>query len=395
MDFWAKLFDGAGFIPRAQCGEWTTGLIRLHNVSDFLIWTAYLAIPIVLVSFAWRRRNELPFQKIFLLFGLFIVACGTTHLMDIVLFYHPLYRLAGLVKVVTAIASWGTVLALIPIVPRALAMRSPELLEREIEERQSAEEQVRRLNAELEERVRERTAELEAANRAKDEFLATLSHELRTPLNAMQGWAGLLRSGQLDANGTTEAIASIERNTKIQTQLVDDILDVSRIITGKLSLDVASIDMADIVRDALAVVRPAAQSKGIQLHLELVPEVGRVAGDANRLRQVVWNLLSNAIKFTPESGNVALRLQRVDSMVELSVSDNGQGIAPEFLPHVFERFSQADPTVTRIVGGLGLGLAIVRHLVEMHGGRVAVESEGLGHGATFKVFLPVTEAMQS
>src|SRR4028118_1425209 len=153
MNFWTRLFDPSGFVPRAICGDWTPALIRLHNVSDFFIWTAYLAIPIVLVSLAYRRREELPFRQVFWLFGLFIIACGTTHLMDIVLFYHPIYRLAGVIKLITAAASWGTVMALIPIVPRALAMRSPEVLEREITEREKAEEQVRTLNAELEQRV--------------------------------------------------------------------------------------------------------------------------------------------------------------------------------------------------------------------------------------------------
>lgn len=410
MDFWAKLFDTTGFVPRAQCGDWTAGLIRLHNLSDFFIWTAYLAIPVVLVSFAWRRRNELPFRQLFWLFGLFIIACGTTHLMDIVLFYSPVYRFAGLVKLVTAAASWGTVLALIPIVPRALAMRTPEALEREIQERQRAEEQVRQLNTELERRVLERTAELEAANqqkddllvreqearaeaeaanRAKDEFLATLSHELRTPLNAILGWVTLLRGGQLDAATAAQAMETVERNTRMQSQLINDILDVSRIITGKLPLDARSVDLVPVIEDALSTIRPAAQAKNIDVQVAVDPATGPVSGDANRLQQVVWNLLSNAIKFTPKGGRVNVTLRRVDSLAEITVSDNGQGISPEFLPHVFERFSQADAAITRMFGGLGLGLAIVRHLVELHGGTVHAASDGSGQGATLTVCLPL------
>ena len=171
MEIWSRIFDSAGFIPRAQCGAWTPALIRLHNVSDFFIWTAYIAIPLVLIYFVAKRRGEIPFQQMFWLFGIFIIACGTTHLMDIVLFYNPLYRLAGIVKLVTAAASWGTVFALHKIVPQALAMRSPEVLEREIKERERVEAEVRHLNASLEDRVRERTAELEAANDAKDDLL--------------------------------------------------------------------------------------------------------------------------------------------------------------------------------------------------------------------------------
>ncbi|MBV9469067.1 MAG: PAS domain S-box protein [Abitibacteriaceae bacterium] len=229
----------------------------------------------------------------------------------------------------------------------------------------------------------------EDASRAKDEFLATLSHELRTPLNAILGWVSLLRSGKLDAETTSQALETIERNTRVQTQLVEDILDVSRIITGKLHLESRPVTLVPLIESALTAVRPAAEAKGVQLRAVLDFSVGPVSGDPTRLQQVIWNLLSNAIKFTPRNGRVEIHLERVDSHLEIVVSDTGQGINPEFLPHVFDRFRQADSSSTRAHGGLGLGLSIVKHLVELHGGTVSVRSAGAGTGSQFTVCLPL------
>lgn len=231
--------------------------------------------------------------------------------------------------------------------------------------------------------------EAQAANRLRDEFLATVSHELRTPLNAILGWAQLLREGKLDDDGSNHAFEIIERNAKIQASLIEDILDVSRIITGKLRLDAEAVELVPLTEAAIDVVRPAAQAREIQLAVSLDPRAGSIRGDANRLQQVVWNLLSNAIKFTPEGGRVMIRLERADNNARIVVSDTGIGIKPEFLPHVFDRFRQADSAFTRKHGGLGLGLAIVRHIVEMHGGTVRAESEGDGRGAMFTVSLPL------
>jgi PAS domain S-box-containing protein len=231
--------------------------------------------------------------------------------------------------------------------------------------------------------------EAQAANRLRDEFLATVSHELRTPLNAILGWAQLLREGKLDADGSCHAFEIIERNAKIQASLIEDILDVSRIITGKMRLDADAVELVPLTEAAIDVVRPAAQAREIQLAVSLDPRVGSIRGDVNRLQQVVWNLLSNAIKFTPEGGRVMIRLERAGNNAQIVVIDNGIGINSEFLPHVFDRFRQADSAYTRKHGGLGLGLAIVRHLVEMHGGTVRAESEGEGRGATFTVSLPL------
>jgi PAS domain S-box-containing protein len=243
--------------------------------------------------------------------------------------------------------------------------------------------------------ARERAAreEAEEANQLKDEFLATVSHELRTPLTAVLGWVQLLRTGTLPPDKRERALATVERNARAQGQLIEDLLDVSRIMTGKLKLEVSSVDVSHVVEAALESLRPAAEAKGIRIQAAL-DSAGTIMGDASRLQQVVWNLLSNAVKFTPKGGRVQVLVERRDSSVEVSVADTGQGISAQFLPHVFERFRQADGSTTRKAGGLGLGLAIVRHLVELHGGTVSAASEGEGRGATFVVSLPQAVAMR-
>ena len=235
----------------------------------------------------------------------------------------------------------------------------------------------------------------EAANRMKDEFLATLSHELRTPLNAMVGWIQLLRTRKFDETTTAKALETIDRNTKALQQLIEDILDVSRIITGKIRLDFAYIELQPIVESAIETVQNAAQAKNIRIEFYVAPAINRVRGDSSRLQQVLWNLLSNAVKFTPSGGRVEVRLEVNNSRVEVRVKDSGQGISPDFLPYVFERFRQEDGTTTRTYGGLGLGLAIVRHLVELHGGTVKAESEGMDKGSTFIVTLPISSVIST
>jgi PAS domain S-box-containing protein len=240
--------------------------------------------------------------------------------------------------------------------------------------------------------LREQAAreQAERANRVKDEFLAVLSHELRTPLNPILGWAKLLKSGRLNAAKTAEALNIIERNAKLQVNLIEDLLDVSRILRGKLTLNVSTVNLADTISAAIETVRLAAQTKEIQIQTTLEPNVGQVAGDPARLQQIVWNLLSNAVKFTPTGGRVEVRLLRVESYAQITVSDTGKGISPDFLPHIFEYFCQEDSTTTRKFGGLGLGLAIVRQLVELHGGTIEANSPGVGQGATFIARLPLT-----
>jgi signal transduction histidine kinase/CHASE1-domain containing sensor protein/ActR/RegA family two-component response regulator len=231
----------------------------------------------------------------------------------------------------------------------------------------------------------------EESNRLKDEFLATVSHELRTPLTAILGWARLLEGGGLDPQITQQAIDTIWRNAKAQAQIVDDILDVSRIITGNLYIDLHPTEVVPVVKNAINVVRPTADAKGIRIEAQIDNSPVTVAGDANRLQQVIWNLLSNAVKFTNNGGRVQVKISQANSAVEISVTDTGQGITREFLPYVFDRFSQADSTTTRHHGGLGLGLAIARHLVEIHGGTIRAQSRGEGEGATFTITLPLLE----
>lgn len=238
-------------------------------------------------------------------------------------------------------------------------------------------------------RQHELTETADRANQLKDEFLSTLSHELRTPLTSIVGWAEMLGNPKLDSVASLRAIEVIRRNARMQVQMIDDLLDVSRIITGKLRLNVQPVDLGTIIIAAVDGLRPAAEAKEIRLQLQLDSPAGQVSGDPDRLQQVTWNLIANAIKFTPKGGRVLVRLERVESHAEVTVSDTGQGIAREFLTHVFDRFRQADATSTRAFGGLGLGLAIVRQFVELHGGTVRVQSEGEGLGSTFTVSLPL------
>jgi PAS domain S-box-containing protein len=261
---------------------------------------------------------------------------------------------------------------------------------RDITDRKRAEEE-RRLLLESAQAAR---AEADTANSVKDEFLATVSHELRTPLTSILGWSQLIAGGNLDEQGAKRAIESILRNARAQTQLIDDLLDISRIITGKLRLDMRPVELALMIEAVADGVRPAADAKNIHLQTALDPLISPVSGDPDRIQQIIENLLSNAIKFTPEGGRVAIRLEGIQTHIEITISDTGQGIDQELLLHVFDRFRQADSSITRRHGGLGLGLSIVRQLVEMHGGTVTAESPGAGEGTVFKVILPLMSVHQ-
>lgn len=556
---WTNFFTSGSFIPHGHCYLWQTNLVWLHILSDAFIAVAYYSIPATLFYFV-RKRQDLPFDWIFLLFSGFIVACGTTHLIEIWTLWHPTYWLSGFVKAITAIISVVTAVQLIPLVPQALALPSPAQLEQgnqelqtQIAERLRVEEELRKYQNHLEEMVAVRTNEItktneqlqqeilerqrileilrqseeryrylaeaipqlvwttnangecdyfnqnwceytgltleqslgsgwlaalhpddiqnadevwsnavknstiynneyrfkrasdgsyrwqlarglplkdeqgivvkwfgtctdiheqkqileerahlleleqvarakaETANRIKDEFLAVLSHELRTPLNAILGWSKLLQLGRLNQAKTSEALATIERNANLQVQLIEDLLDISRILQGKLTLDITKINLESTILSALQTMRLAAEAKLIEVSTVFEPLMGEVMGDSTRLQQVVWNLLSNAVKFTPKGGKVEVRLEQADGYAQIIVSDTGKGISADFLPFVFDYFRQADSTSTRNFGGLGLGLAIVRNIIEIHGGIVKADSHGENKGATFTVSLPLLQ----
>lgn len=390
LDFLRNLLNTDGFMPRWGCGEWTDAHGWLHIVSDTLVFAAYFAIPVALWYFVALKKHQVPFTMLFWLFGAFILSCGFTHLIDASLFWHPWYRLSGLMKLVTALVSWATVLTMLRIMPRALALPGLEELNRklrqEVEQRSQAEKEREKLL------VLERTAreQAEHATRMKEEFVATLSHELRTPLSAILGYATLMREENSENAELISQIEVIERNALSQKRLIEDLLDTNRIITGKLRLDVQPVDLGSAIESALDTLRPQAMSKGVRLGKVTEGSALIVRGDPTRLQQVIWNLVSNAIKFTPSGGRVDVLLERVNSHVELTVTDSGIGIPEDELENIFERFKQVDSSSsTRRYGGLGLGLAISKTLVEMHGGTIVAKSPGAGKGATFRVSLPM------
>ncbi|WP_265273357.1 hybrid sensor histidine kinase/response regulator [Nostoc sp. KVJ3] len=556
-ELWTNFFTSGSFIPHGHCYLWQTNLVWLHILSDAFIALAYYSIPATLFYFV-RKRQDLPFDWIFLLFIAFIVACGTTHLIEIWTLWHPTYWISGFVKALTAMISVITAVQLVSLVPQALALPSPAQIEQanqelqtQIAERLRVEKELRKYQNHLEEMVAVRTNEItktneqlqkeilerqrilevlrqseeryrylaeaipqlvwttdangecdffnqnwceytgltleqslgsgwlaalhpddiqnadevwsnavknsttynneyrfkraadgsyrwqlarglplkdeqgvvvkwfgtctdiheqkqileerahlleleqiarakaETANRIKDEFLAVLSHELRTPLNAILGWSKLLQTRRLDQVKISEALATIERNATLQVQLIEDLLDISRILQGKLTLNITKINLQSTILSALETMRLAAETKLIEVSTVFEPNVGQVMGDSTRLQQVVWNLVSNAVKFTPKGGKIEVRLEQADGYAQIIVSDTGKGISPDFLPYVFDYFRQADSTSTRNFGGLGLGLAIVRNIIEIHGGIVKAKSEGEGKGAIFTVSLPL------
>jgi len=378
-----------GYLPRGDCYLWQSPLVLLHAVSDAAIAAAFVSISVTLAYLVRATRSDIPFDWMILAFGGFIIACGATHAMEVWTVWRANYWFSGGIKLFTAAVSVITAIALPPLVPRIQALVRADTLVRDREmrlaegSRRLAEERAERAQIEL------AHAEAEKANRAKDQFLATVSHELRNPLSPILAWARLLRSGEVDPQKSRRAIEVIERNAAVLAQLIDDLLDVSRIVSGKLRLDMRPMEIAPVLAETVEAVRPAAEARQVQLRARFYAPHARVLGDPARLQQVAWNLLTNAVKFTARGGQIDVSLaERPDGSIELKVRDDGIGISPDALPHIFERFWQGDGNGSDRSQGLGLGLAIVRHVTELHGGTVSVESAGEGLGTTFTVSIP-------
>ena len=409
-DFFLRLFDTTGFPQRWYCGTgWTPELGWTHIVSDIGVWSAYFTIPLILVFFA-QRRPDLPFRGMFLLFGCFILFCGLTHLMDAAIFWWPAYRLSALIRLSTAIVSWATVIALIPIVPKVLSLRSPMELEREIAERRRAETALLKLQHELENRVNTRTAELTEVNeklrereeqlqkalgdlrladQRKDEFLAILAHELRNPLAAVGSGLQLVQLAPSNGEVVREATQTMDRQFRHVIRLVDDLLDVSRIMRNKIELRPEAIELSAVVERALEVSQPVIDEQGHTIEVRLPSEPLQLVADPVRLTQVISNLLTNAAKYTDPGGSISLEAHPEAEQLVLTVRDTGIGISAELLPKVFDIFMQADRGLARSRGGLGIGLQLVKKLVHLHGGTVQAVSEGPGKGSAFTIRLPL------
>jgi signal transduction histidine kinase/ActR/RegA family two-component response regulator len=405
---WAQRNVGPELLPHGFCFTWMPALLWLHVISDALIGLAYVSIPITLWMFV-RKRADLPFSWIFVLFGLFIVSCGVTHFMGIWTIWRPDYWLDGSLKAFTAAVSVLTAISLVMLVPKALALptvermrQTNEALQAEVAARRIAEEELRRAHAELERRVHERTCELaqakgtaeaaradaESANRLKDQFLARVSHELRTPLQSTISWAQVLARKQLDPAQARGAIERLIHNVRAQARLIDDLLDISRILSGNLRLELVHADPAAIVERAIDVVRPAAQARNVTIDWTIDLAGTRITTDPTRLEQVIWNLLNNAVQASADGGRVALAARASGGRLHLRVQDWGHGIDPATLPRMFEPFQRGAYEASGH-RGLGLGLAITRSIVMLLGGEVSARSVGVGHGASFDVRLPL------
>ena len=363
-------------MPHGYCLRWNFWLLLTHVGADVIIALSYFSIPAALMVFVQKRKDNITFGFLFWLFSLFIFSCGVTHIFEIYVLWHPVYWAEGWAKVVTAIASFTTAIWLWKTIPVALRIPTAQDL-------MAANEELRRAMEERE--------EVQRSSRQKDNFMATLSHELRTPLNAILGWTQLLQSNRMPPDKIAEAVEIIRRNAQAQAQLIDDLLDLSRIASGKMRLETNSVTLVNAIEMAITALKPTAEAKRITLSKEYPQEDIAVAGDAQRIQQIILNLLNNALKFTPEEGQVTISLTclQTEKAAEIRISDTGKGIAPGFLPHIFDRFRQADDSFSRMEGGLGIGLALVKELTILHGGSVRAESAGEGCGSTFIVTLPV------
>jgi signal transduction histidine kinase len=409
-DFFSKLFDASDYPARWHCGRWTAGVGWLHIVSDLAIFAAYAAIPCLLIYFVRKRRGEVPLAPVFWLFAAFILCCGIGHLLEAGIFWYPAYRLAGAWKLLTALVSWATVVALVRLAPQAIALpslaRRNEGLEREVQKRTRIEKKQLSLIAELasaQAKLEEQAVELEsqnrslqaantradAANLAKTQFLANMSHEIRTPMTAILGFADLLREQCGDRPTAVQSLDVIRRNGEHLLEVINDVLDLSKIESGRMLVEKIECSPAEIALEVHSLLNLRAQEKGLLFEVQLDPGLPRsIRTDPTRLRQILLNLASNAIKFTPR-GSVVLALGPKAGdprTLELAVRDTGIGLSPEQLAGLFQPFTQADATTTRNFGGSGLGLAISQRLAQLLGGTLSAESQ-LEVGSTFRLLL--------
>ena len=379
-DFLRKILDTSDFPARWYCGRWSPGLGWLHIISDTAIFGAYAAIPLSLVIYIASKKRDITFPKLYWLFALFIFSCGFGHLIEATIFWHPWYRLSGIVKLITALASWATVFALIKVMPEALALPGAAALnlklKREIEERKDVEEKLRNAHSEA-----------QFANQAKDRFLAALSHELRTPLNPVKMAIHAWESDQELRPELREDLKMMRRNIDVEVQLIDDLLDLTAITHGKIKLDLAPVDVHELINYSIETVQTEFENKRLDIQTALAAKNFLVKADPTRLAQVFWNLLKNAAKFTPDGGKVVVSTVNEDGQIVVEIADNGPGIPPEALSRIFEAFEQGRAEIRQQFGGLGLGLAIAKGLTGALGGTIDVRSDGAGKGSVFTVKL--------
>lgn len=379
-DFFNRLFGTESWPARWNCGKWTDFHGWMYIISDLMIWSAYFAIPLAILYFILKRKQSIPFLNVFWLFGAFILLCGLTHLIDAVIFWIPIYRVSALLRLVTAVISWATVISLLKIIPLALSLKSAGELEWEIEERKKAETALGEAKVRAEEAVI-----------TKDYFMANMSHEIRTPINAIFGFTSLLGMTKLNEE-QQEYIQAIKSSSDNLLTIINDILDFSKIEAGMLKIEQVPFQLHELLGSLRVMFQQRTKDKGINWEIKIGDAVpNALLGDPTRITQILNNLITNAIKFT-DKGSITVHVSLVEqagdhSVIEFKVEDTGIGIDKEKLGPIFERFTQAEASTSRKFGGTGLGLSIVKSLVDMQGGSIKADSI-LHQGSTFIVQLP-------